>query len=221
LKNKAFVLLVAIVLVTLVVMMGCGSGTTTPTTTTPTTTTPTTTTPTTTTPTTTPTTTTPTTTTPTTTGPVVPLLMISLGHDFYSAAPIPVCLLCHDLGKPDALPDDHGGGLPPLLTANLCLTCHQLGTITETPTTKTEEIVGGEFTEVIGRAVLETHPIEGFEDCALCHLASGVGSPLQKEESHACDQCHETEPQPDRKLVECQHIHPIVDTCATCHQPAE
>jgi len=207
LKNRAFVLLVAIVLVTLVVLTGCGSGTTTPTTTTPTTT------PTTTTP----TTTTPTTTTPTTTGPVVPL-MISLGHDFYSAAPIPVCLLCHDLGKTDALPDDHGGGLPPLLTANLCLVCHQLGTITETPTTTKTEEFGGEFT------VMETHPIEGFEDCALCHIVSGVGSTLQMGVSHACDQCHSTERWiPGGAAAFCPEYSEYLeeDTCVVCHQPAK
>ena len=165
-KFRTSTLLLPIIIVTALAVLSCSSEATTPITTTTTTTQP-------------PTTTT---TTTTTTGPLIPE-MTSLGHDYYSSAPFAICLICHDIGKVEAIPSDHTGGQPPALTSQTCMVCHKLGTVTETPPIKTE-VPSEEWTEMV------THQKEGFEDCILCHGGTNKGSMIQISAQHGCTQCH-------------------------------
>jgi len=230
-KARIFVISTIMVILVLLAIFGCSSAkTTTPitTTTSTTTTTTTTTTPLTTT-TTTPTTTTATTTTTpstttttmttTTTGPLVPQ-MISLGHDYYATAPFAICLNCHDLDKAEPLASDHGGGLPPAVTSELCMVCHLLGTVTETPPPPTDyDVPSEEWTDMV------THPKEDFEDCRLCHGGTNKGSMKQISGQHACIQCHHADE--ERLATGLDGLCPeltgadVWKSCTRCHQPAE
>jgi len=100
------------------------------------------------------------------------------------------CLMCHKMGIAFAsrIPENHIG-----LPADLCQTCHQAAALAAPPPEETRE--AGVMPSQV------PHPIEGREDCRLCHEA-GVGGASQFPADHVdrsnevCLVCHAATSQP-------------------------
>jgi len=99
------------------------------------------------------------------------------------------CLMCHKMGIAYAsrIPENHIG-----LPVDLCQTCHQPGLAVALP----------EETQEAGVMPSQvTHPIEGRDDCRLCH-ETGVGGATQFPADHVdranevCLVCHAAASQP-------------------------
>jgi hypothetical protein len=67
-----------------------------------------------------------------------------------------------------------------------------------------------------------THPIAGYENCAICHYTeAATGSQFAVDVSHPCDECHAVGIDWDAEhlcLGYC--VLPIQESCVLCHQPA-
>lgn len=100
------------------------------------------------------------------------------------------CLMCHKMGIAFAphIPENHTG-----LPVDLCQTCHQAAAPAVAVPEETRE-VGVMPSQV-------SHPIEGREDCRLCH-ETGVGGAPQFPADHVdranevCPVCHAAASQP-------------------------
>jgi hypothetical protein len=84
------------------------------------------------------------------------------------------CLTCHDLEAVSPFPDSHAEW-----PADACLLCHQMAEVTETEAES-------------GRPEIP-HPVEGREDCLLCHSLDGIKPfPANHEDRSVekCQNCH-------------------------------
>jgi nitrate/TMAO reductase-like tetraheme cytochrome c subunit len=88
------------------------------------------------------------------------------------------CLTCHDSEAVSPFPDSH-----PEWPTDTCLFCHQMAEVTEAET-------GGGRPEIL-------HPVEGREDCLLCHSLDGI------------------------KPFPANHEDRSVEKCQNCHKPKE
>jgi mono/diheme cytochrome c family protein len=104
------------------------------------------------------------------------------------------CLMCHKMGIAYAsrIPENHIG-----LPVDLCQTCHQPGLAVALPEETRE---AGVMPSQV------THPVEGRDDCRLCH-ETGVGGAPQFPADHidraneVCLVCHVAAAQPAAKLA--------------------
>ncbi|NOZ26584.1 MAG: hypothetical protein GXP39_00840 [Chloroflexi bacterium] len=100
------------------------------------------------------------------------------------------CLLCHATDsalKP--APADHEGR-----SADTCQMCHKAEEAEEAPTPTSQEETPG----TIGAPLSIPHPVEGREDCLLCHAIDSALKPAPAD-----------------------HEGRSADTCQMCHQPGE
>jgi hypothetical protein len=87
------------------------------------------------------------------------------------------CLVCHDIGQVEPFPADHEGR-----TNETCLTCHEVAEGAE------------ESTEEAAAMLSVPHPVEGREDCLMCHDIGQVEPfPADHEgrTNETCLTCHE------------------------------
>jgi hypothetical protein len=92
------------------------------------------------------------------------------------------CLMCHDTGQVVPFPADHEGR-----TTETCLTCHQPSEAAEVPTTAAP-------TTAVAAIPAVPHPLEGREDCLMCHdTGQVVPFPADHEgrDSESCLGCHQ------------------------------
>jgi hypothetical protein len=93
------------------------------------------------------------------------------------------CLLCHSLDGAKPFPADHDGR-----TVATCLSCHEAAGSAEAAATGEDE------PEAEGRPLIP-HPLEGRDDCLLCHNLAGA------------------------KPFPADHEGRSLETCQACHQP--
>ena len=104
--------------------------------------------------------------------------------------------------------------------------CHAVSGTTSTATTPATGIKLFIDPEPGGKpTVMKTHPTDGaFSNCVPCHIGStAVGSILRVGESHSCDECHATDPEPSydpgHEGVGFPSL-PMQTSCIICHKKA-
>ncbi len=77
--------------------------------------------------------------------------------------------------------------------------------------------------ETGGTPTMMTHPLTDFENCIQCHGVMGSALHLVDETIHACEQCHNADPEPQwfehGNSMAAELLPRVNESCPICHKP--